>query len=176
MHIWLRIIALLFSAHARSSSSTRVSPLLTEKCIYLHDFLTFTDEKYTCDMSVMHWGKHNVSNALNSTDIFAVCHDGSIWFMIDIKGCLRISVHKLVRLCECTLSLITVLALIYLINQNSSQVLDFPAFPQVSVVLLWLVIFTCSGEERTCLRNSLERRNQSTYKIVVTDYWSLSIQ
>ncbi len=125
MHIWLRIIALLFSAHARSSSSTRVSPLLTEKFIYLHDFLTFTDEKYTCDMSVMHWGKHNVSNALNSTDIFAVCHDGSIWFMIDIKGCLRISVHKLVRLCECTLSLITVLALIYLINQNSSQVLDF---------------------------------------------------
>ncbi len=29
-------------------------PLLTAKC--LHHFLTFTDEKYTCGMSVMQWG------------------------------------------------------------------------------------------------------------------------
>ncbi len=43
------------------------------KWIYLHDFLTFTDKKNTCDMSVMHWGKQNVSNALNSTNIFTVC-------------------------------------------------------------------------------------------------------
>ncbi len=41
---------------------------------------------------------------LNCTDIFAVCYGGSIWSMIDIKGCLRISVHKLVRLCEFNLS------------------------------------------------------------------------
>ncbi len=34
---------------------------------------------------------HNVSNALNSTNIFTVCHGGSIWAVIDIKGCLRIS-------------------------------------------------------------------------------------
>ncbi len=44
MHILIRFIALhLFSAHARSSSSTRVSPLLTAKWIYLYDFLTFRD-------------------------------------------------------------------------------------------------------------------------------------
>ncbi len=36
------------------------------KWIYLHDFLTFTDKKNTCDMSVMHSGKQNVSNALNN--------------------------------------------------------------------------------------------------------------
>ncbi len=40
--------------HVRSGSSTRISPLLTAKLKYLHDFLTFTDEKYICDMSVMH--------------------------------------------------------------------------------------------------------------------------
>ncbi len=44
-------------------------------------------------MSDMHWGKHNVSNAFNSTDIFAVCHGGSIWSMIDIKVCLRVLSH-----------------------------------------------------------------------------------
>ncbi len=27
-----------------------------------------------------------------------------------------------------------------------------------------------------CLRHSFERRNQSTYKILVTDYWSISKQ
>ncbi len=40
-----------------------------KKNIILHDFLTFTDQKYTCDVSVMHWGKHNVLNALNSTTV-----------------------------------------------------------------------------------------------------------
>ncbi len=71
----------MFSVHAWSSSSGRVSPLLkAKKLIYLHDFLTFTDEKYSRDMSVMHGGKQNVSNALNSTNIglFAVCRAGSI--------------------------------------------------------------------------------------------------
>ncbi len=101
---------------ARSSARS----LQTAKWIYLHDFLTFTDENYTCDISVMHWGKQNVSNALNSTDIFAVCHAGSIWSMIDIKGCLRISVHILVRLCELTLSFITALAPIYLLGYFKS--------------------------------------------------------
>ncbi len=119
MHIWLRIIALrLFSAQQRSS--TRARPLLTGKWIYLLDFLTFTDEKYTCDMSVMHWGKQSISNALNSTNIFAVCHGGSIWSMIDIKSCLRISMHKLVRLCELTLSFITALAPIDLLGYFKS--------------------------------------------------------
>ncbi len=58
---------------ARSSSSTCVSPLLTTKWIYLHDFLTFTDENIliTCQLCTE---ENNVSNALNSTDIFAVCH------------------------------------------------------------------------------------------------------
>ncbi len=46
-----------------------------KKYIYLHDFLTFTDEKYTCDMSVLHWEYH-VSNALISTNIFTVCRGG----------------------------------------------------------------------------------------------------
>jgi len=92
------------------SSVCLACPLLIAKWIYLHDFLTFTDEKYTRDMSVIHWGKQNVSNALNSTDIFAVCHGGSIWSTIDINGCLRISVHKLGRLCELTLSFINALA------------------------------------------------------------------
>ncbi len=113
----------------RNSSSTRVSPLMTAKWIYLHNFLTFTDEKYSRDMSVMYWRKQNVSNALNSTNIFAVCHAGSIWSMIDIKGCLRISVNKLVRLCKLTLSFITTLAPIDLLGYFKS---DF--FPQVSVV------------------------------------------
>ncbi len=49
-------------------------------------------------MPVIHRGKQNVSNAFNSTNIFAVCHGGSIWFMIDIKGCLRISEHKWVSI------------------------------------------------------------------------------
>ncbi len=103
MHIWLRIIVIrLFSVHARRSSSTRISPLP------LHSFLTFTDEKYIRDMSVMHRGKQNVSNALNSSNVFAVCHGGSIWSMIDIKGCLRIActnyldyVNLHCRLCNC---------------------------------------------------------------------------
>ncbi len=103
-----------------SSLTTRVSTLLTAKLIYLHDFQTFTDEKYTRDMSVMHWGKQNISNALNRTNIFAVCRGGSIWSMIDIKGCLRISVHILVRLCELTLSFITALALIDLLGYFKS--------------------------------------------------------
>ncbi len=52
----------------------------------------------------MHWGKQNVSNALNSTesDIFTVCHGGSIWSMINIKGYLNM--HKLVGLCKINLS------------------------------------------------------------------------
>ncbi len=54
--------------------------------------------------------EENISNALNGTDILAFCHGGSILSMIDIKGCLRIRVYKLVRLCELTLSLITALA------------------------------------------------------------------
>ncbi len=37
-------------------------------------------------------------------------------------------------------------------------------------MLLWFVIFMHSGDERTHLRNSFERRNQSTYKKLVTDY------
>ncbi len=78
----------LFSVNACNSSSTRVNPLMAAKWIYLHDFLTFTDEKYTRDMFVMHQGKQNVSNALNSTNIFAVCHAGWIWSMI--KGELRV--------------------------------------------------------------------------------------
>ncbi len=41
-------------------------------------------------------------------------------FDIDIKGCLRISVHKLVRLCELTLSFITALALIDLLGYFKS--------------------------------------------------------
>ncbi len=40
--------------------------------------------------------------------------------MIDIKGCLRISVHKLVRLCELTLSFITALAPIDLLGYFKS--------------------------------------------------------
>ncbi len=59
--------------------------------------------RYTHEMSVMYWGKQKVSNALNSITIFAVCHGGSIWSMISIKGWLRMSVHKLERLCEFTL-------------------------------------------------------------------------
>ncbi len=96
--------------------------------------------------------------------LFAVCHGGSIWSMIDIKGCLRKSVHKLVILCELTF-------LHYVYNRFSPnwfvslfQVRFWtliPAFPQVSTVLLWFVIFTRSGDERTCLRHSFERRNQS---------------
>ncbi len=73
-------------------------------------------------MSAMHWGKHNVSNALNSTDIFAVCRGGSIWSVIDIKGCLRISVHKLFRLCELTFSFLTALASIDLLGYFKSRI------------------------------------------------------
>ncbi len=143
MHIWLRIIL-----SAQQRSSTRVRPLLKAKWIYLHDFLTFTDEKYTRDMSVMHWGKHNVSNALNSTNTFTVCHGGSIWSVIDIKGCLRINVHKLVRLCELTLSFITALTPDWFVRLFQVRFWTLiPAFPQVSVVL-WFVIFTRSGDER----------------------------
>ncbi len=102
MYILFRNVGLLFysalsvyraCAQQRSLLLRKPCHLLTAKWIYLHDFLTFTDEKYTCDVSVMHWGKHNVSNALNSTNIFAVCHGGSIWCMTDIKGCLRISAY-----------------------------------------------------------------------------------
>ncbi len=152
----------VYRACAQQRSSTRVSPLLTAKWIYLHDFLTFTDEKCTRDMSVMHWGKQNVSNALNSTDIFAVCYGGSIWSMIDIKGCLRISVYKLVRLCDCV---------VY--NRFSPdwfvRLFDvrfwtlIPVFPQVSVVLLWFIIVTRSGDERTRLRHSFNLHKK---------YWS----
>ncbi len=59
-------------------------------------------------------------NALNSTDIVAVCHGGLIISMIDIKHRLRISVHKLVRLCELTLSFITDLAPIDLLGYFKS--------------------------------------------------------
>ncbi len=68
----------------------------------------------------MQWGKQNISNALNSTNIFAVCHGGSIWSMIDFKGCLRISWHKLVWLCELTLLFITALAPIDLLGYFKS--------------------------------------------------------
>ncbi len=40
--------------------------------------------------------------------------------MIDIKSCLRISVHKLVRLCELTLSFITALAPVDLLGYFKS--------------------------------------------------------
>ncbi len=61
MYILFRIIAQFYSAPsvlcmlaAALVHSRKPRPLLTEKWIYLHDFLTFTDEKYTCDVSVMH--------------------------------------------------------------------------------------------------------------------------
>ncbi len=136
-----------------------------------HDFPIFTDEKYTRDMSVMHWGKHNVSNALNSTDILAVCYGGSIWSMIDIKGCLRIIVHKLVRLCELTLSFITTFAPIDLFGYFKS------GFGLNSLLFLRSLWCCDSSHSRAAvmserLRHSFERRNQSKYKILVTDYWS----
>ncbi len=171
MHIWLRIIALrLFSAQQRSS--THGSPLLTAKWIYLHDFLTYTDEKYTCNMSVM----LNVSNALNSTNIFTVCHGGSIRSMIDINDCLRISVHKLLRLCELILSFIPALAPIDLLGYFKS------GFGLKSPLFLRSPQYCCdSSYSRAVVMNErawdrFERRNQSTHKILVTDYWSLSKQ
>ncbi len=62
MHILFRIIAIILFcsvcvACMRAAAlvrSRKPRPLLTAKWIYLHDFLTFTDEKYTCDVSVMH--------------------------------------------------------------------------------------------------------------------------
>ncbi len=155
----------------RNSSSTRVSPLMTAKWIYLHNFLTFTDEKYSRDMSVMYWRKRNVSNALNSTNIFAVCHAGSIWSMIDIKGCLRISVNKLVRLCKLTLSFITTLAPIDLLGYfkfssgfrslKSNQITFIVTSPQ----------HKCLGEW-----NSYERAPDSAKKQNTTIYiWTVHI-
>ncbi len=135
-----------------------------------HDFPIFTDEKYTRDMSVMQWGKHNVSNALNSTDIFAVCHGGSIWSMIDIKGCLRIIVHKLVRLCELKWSFITTFAPIWF---------DLFGHFKSGFGLFLRSLWCCDSSYSSAavmserLRHSFERRNQSKYKILVTDYWSL---
>ncbi len=80
-------------------------------------------------MSVMHWGKHNISKALNSTKIFAVCRGGLIWSMIDIKCRLRIGVQKFVRLCKLTLSFITALAPIDLLGYFKSGFgLESPLF------------------------------------------------
>ncbi len=99
---------------ARSSARS----LQTAKWIYLHDFLTFTDENYTCDISVMHWGKQNSLKCIKQHRYIRCLP--SIWSMIDIKGCLRISVHILVRLCELTLSFITALDPIYLLGYFKS--------------------------------------------------------
>ncbi len=91
MYILLEMIALLFDCtlSVLHACCSRVNAWLSN----IYRWII-----YLCH--VMHWGKHNVSNTLNSTDIVIVCQGGSIWSMIDIKGCLRICVHKLVRLCE----------------------------------------------------------------------------
>ncbi len=151
---------IFYSELLRSCSLlSRASPTPDSKMdICLHDFLTFTDEQYTCDMSVVHWGKH-ISNALNSTDIFAICHGGSIWSMIDIKVCLRISVHKLVRLCEFVIYG-TALALIDLLGYFKSG-LDFnPSFSSgLRGVVIRHIHAVAVMRERAW--NSLEGRNQS---------------
>ncbi len=51
--------------------SRKPRPLLTASKLDIFAWLslTFTDQKYTCDVSDMHWWKRNVSNALNSTNI-----------------------------------------------------------------------------------------------------------
>ncbi len=127
-------------------------------------------------MSVIHWGKQNVSNALTAQiySLFVTC--GSIWSTIDIKGCLRISVHKLGRLCELTLFIYKRFSPDWFVSLFQVRFWTLiPAFPRVSAVL-WFVIFTRSVDKRMRLRNSFSRRNQSTFIILVTDYWSLSKQ
>ncbi len=47
---------IFYSELAAIVHSRKPRSLLAAKWISLHDFLTFTDEKYTCDVSVMHWG------------------------------------------------------------------------------------------------------------------------
>ncbi len=105
-------------------------------------------------------------------NIFAVCRGESIWSMINIKGCLRISVHKLERLCEFTLSFITALAQIDLLGYFKSGFgLKYPLFLRSPYSVDDSSYSRCSGDERRRLRHSFERRNQSTYQILVTDYW-----
>ncbi len=76
------------------SSSRRPTPDI--KMYIFDDVLTFTDEKYIRDISVMK-RKYNVSNELNSK-IYSLLP----WWInvIMIEGLFRINVHKLVRLCE----------------------------------------------------------------------------
>ncbi len=170
MHIWLR----LFSACA-------------QQLVHLHkptpdskiEIFAWFSNIYRWKIYLWHvryaLRKTQRLKCINNTNIFAVCHGGLNWSIINIKGWLRINVHKLVWLCELILSFITALVDWFIRLFKVRFWTWIPAFPLVSV-LLWFVIFTRSSDERTRLRNSFERRNQSTYKILVTDYWSLSKQ
>ncbi len=91
-----------------------------------------------------------------------------VFAMIDIKGCLRTSTH------------ISEIVWTYIVVYNRFRPDWFvglfqvrfglnPAFPHVSEVLLWFVIFPRSGDERTHMRFSLESRNHLHIK-----YWLLS--